>query len=105
MFKTKILGRLWRIVSAPGMYERYGTYGDCDPPSSKGKAIRYDPGQTFWELMDTIGHECHHAAFPSTDHGDLATFHKDVARIQRRVAESIFTIEIRRKEAADEHDS
>lgn len=90
--KATILRRKWRIVPAPGLGEIYGNDGECDPPRAKNKAIRYDPGIGFWDLMETIGHEAHHAALPSTDHDDLTDFHHDIRRIQEAVAEQRWVI-------------
>jgi hypothetical protein len=91
-FTTTILGRRWRIVACDKLVETYGFDGMCDPPGSPRKAIRYDPSMEFWRTMDALGHEAHHAAFPSTDHDDLNQFHTDVTRIQRKVTESRWVI-------------
>jgi hypothetical protein len=64
MAQVKIDGRKWRLFAAPGLYDKYGVYGDCDHPSKHHKAIRYEPAQTDSQLLDTLLHETLHAMLP-----------------------------------------
>ena len=91
-FKATILRRRWRIIEAEGMRDRYAVDGDCDDPRTPNKAIRFDPSMGFWDTLETLAHEAHHAALPSTDHDDLTQFHRDIRRIQETATAARFVI-------------
>ena len=83
-FKAKLLGKIWRIVPAEGLLDRYGVHGDCDSPGAKRKSIRYEPTLSLFDKIETICHECHHAAFPSTSEETVTEYNRDLRRILER---------------------
>jgi hypothetical protein len=83
-FTATILGHRYRIVACEGLADRYGSYGECDPHRTRRKTIRYDTDLSFWETLETLGHESHHAAFPHTEEDAVNRFYVELARIQRR---------------------
>ena len=91
-FTTNILGKRWRIVPADGLKDRYGVDGDCDPPGARRKSVRYEPTLGLWDLVETVSHECHHAAFPSTSEEDVTQYNRDLRRVLERVLTQRFDI-------------
>lgn len=91
-FRATILGLRYRFVAAEGLIDRYGSQGECEPRTAKNKTIRYDPSLDFWKTMDVLGHEAHHAAFPTTSEEAVDRFHCDLVKIQRRVADGRWVV-------------
>jgi hypothetical protein len=60
LFHAKILGKRWQVVekSMPA------SFGECDSPDKMGKQIRLlSHSMSETERLDTLIHECTHAAF------------------------------------------
>lgn len=79
--KGKILGKVWRFLPVPGLYKKYGAYGDCDDPSAKGKAVRFDSDMDAWNIVDTLLHECMHAGFPCLDEEYVREFSTNYRKV------------------------
>lgn len=75
--RIKILGRIWRLRFVPNL----STSGDCDSPATPSKEIRIWQGLRGQDRLDTIIHECLHAAHWSIDEAFVAQFATDLARI------------------------
>ena len=90
-FKTTIAVRRWRIVPIGGLKDRYGVDGDCDPPTAKNKAIRFDTDLGVPDTIETIIHEMTHASFPTVDEEVVRQFGRDVRRVLLRVLRDLGT--------------
>ena len=76
-------GKIWELRFVP--YLGPNKRGDCDPPTTKGKAIRICTGQTDQEEMDTIIHECIHAEGWHIDEVFIERAATDIARVLLRL--------------------
>ena len=75
-----ILGRNWNL----GFIRRNGRRkwrGRCDKPDSKHKEIVVEKGHSDELVMDTIIHECLHAACWNIDEEYVTRYATDVARV------------------------
>lgn len=60
LFHAKILGKRWQVVER----NMRSSYGECDAPDTPGKQIRLlSHSMSEPERLDTLIHECTHAAF------------------------------------------
>lgn len=76
-----IMSRRWRIVPVDGLCESYGVHGECDHVTTKKKAIRFDKDLSALDLLETLCHECHHAAFPDASEESVTLYNRHLARV------------------------
>jgi hypothetical protein len=75
--RSKILGKCWRIVR-----ERFrNSWGHCDAPNIKNKAIYIDPKIRGEHLLEIILHETLHAAGWHIDEEFVEELARDQARL------------------------
>jgi hypothetical protein len=80
-----ICWRRWRILFVP-RDELDGDDGDCDDPTVRGRTIRIADDLAGEELLETLLHECAHAAGWILDERDFVEpFARDVARLLSRL--------------------
>lgn len=91
MIHVTILGKRWRL-----RFTRLakGTDGECDHPSTPGKEIRVRKGMSEQDTLETIVHECLHAA-------DWHRSEPWVEEVGRDVARLLWRLGYRRKELDD----
>jgi hypothetical protein len=79
--QVTIRGKRWRLKRE----KIRGAYGTCDGPNEKGKSITIDPNISGQTELDTIIHECLHAAFWDMDEEAVSEVGTDMARILTRL--------------------
>ena len=80
-----ILGKRWKIVWKSSKEIGANKYGECDPPSKKGKEIRIYKGLKGEQRLEVLIHEMLHAADWSKDESWVNDTSKDIARVLTRL--------------------
>lgn len=78
-----ILGKQWELVYRSRLPDNH--CGECDSPDTQGKRIRIRRGMREELELDTVIHECLHAAGWHIDEPFVEQFSTDVARILTRL--------------------
>ena len=88
--RIKVLGKLWSLSFTPNLGP--GVDGDCSEPDKVGKQIRIRAGLRGQECLETLIHECLHAADWHKDESWIEQVAHDIARAAFRpgVHERIF---------------
>ena len=79
--QVTIRGKRWRFERR----KTQGAYGRCDGPHIKNKTITVDPRISGQTELDTVIHECLHAAFWDMDEEAVEEVATDLARILIRL--------------------
>ena len=80
--KVRILGKNWNLRFTP-LSGNQG--GDCDAPHIPGKTIRVNSKLSGEKLLETILHECRHAADWGQSEEYVTEEARDIARILWRL--------------------
>ena len=80
---VEIRGRRWKLEFVDRLPD--GAYGECDDPDRPAKSIRIALNCTEEELLETIIHECTHAAIPDLTEDAVYILARDVARVLYRI--------------------
>jgi hypothetical protein len=85
LINSEMRKSLWEIIELPDADMRHndGTLCDglCDPPGVKKKKIRIRQGLEDKDHMDTVIHECLHAADRSKDEDWVSAVAKDLTNV------------------------
>ena len=77
--RTKINGRLWRVVLTPAR-DMGKDWGRCDHPPGRHPTIQVRRSLKGVNLLDTIVHEVLHAARPELDEQAVDTTARCIAK-------------------------
>ena len=77
--RVEIRGKRWSLEAVE--YLQDGSCGSIDPPDAPQKRILIALNQTSIDQLDTVLHECLHAAFPDLDEEPITKTSTDIAKI------------------------
>lgn len=77
--RVEIRGKRWRLEAVE--YLQDGSCGSIDPSNTPQKKILIASNQNPLDILDTVLHECLHAAFPDLDEEAITESSTDIAKI------------------------
>ena len=80
--RVEIRGKRWSLEVVD--YLQDGSCGSIDPPDTPQKRILIARNQTPLDQLDTVLHECLHAALPDLDEDAITESSTDIAKILYR---------------------
>ena len=81
--RVDIRGKRWNLEMLD--YLPDGSCGSIDPPDTPQKRIHIGLNQTPLDVLDTIIHECLHAAIPDLDEEAVTETATDIAKVLYRM--------------------
>jgi len=81
--RVEIRGKRWSLDIVDRLPD--GSHGDIDPYDRPRKQIRIARNQTPIDQLDTLLHECLHAAFPDLDEDAITESATDIAKVLHRL--------------------
>ena len=81
--RVEIRGKRWSLEVVD--YLQDGSCGSIDPQDTPQKRILIASNQTPLDQVDTVLHECLHAAFPDLDEECITESSTDIAKILHRL--------------------
>lgn len=83
--RGKVFKAVWRKPRNTCPDSSKEDVGKCDHPETLRKELWVWPRQDFWEFLETIIHECIHAALPDLDEDCVNELARDIVRLLRRM--------------------
>jgi len=77
--RVEIRGKRWSLEVVD--YLQDGSCGSIDPPDTPKKRILIASNQTPIDQLDTVLHECLHAAFPDLDEEAITESSTDITKV------------------------
>ena len=81
--RVDIRGKRWTLTVVERLPD--ASYGEIDPPNRPNKEIRIACNTTPIEQLDTVIHECLHAAVPDLAEDAVSESATDIAKVLHRL--------------------